>query len=100
MKRFLVIPILFITSLVFADAEWDARMERIGKWRDEEIARAHELKKLELQTRILAQELKLSRDNISVDNSVRSVQGTGVTSTVDVDTTNINQQVAKFRSKK
>jgi hypothetical protein len=64
----IVLFLLLAVNCYGEDEEYHKRMDRIAKVRNEEIARAHELRKLELETYILAQKLELQRDNIYVNN--------------------------------
>lgn len=87
-----------------ADEYYDKRMAERAKQVDEEIARAHELKKLELQTRILAQELALQRGEITVSTEVNQGQSSYSEShaeaTNDVDFVETNQRGRTWRSKR
>ena len=77
-KIIIVIIVLLTYSIGYSDEYYEARMARRAKQIDEEIARDHELKKLELEERILAHELSLERQNISV--SANTTQGQSASS--------------------
>jgi len=60
---FLALFVFSCSPMVLADTEYQLRMKRIEKIRDEEIARSHELKKLELQYKIYCKEVDMQKDN-------------------------------------
>ena len=79
--------VVLLVSLCYAndDSEYYARMERIAKIRDEDMARMQELKRLELQTLIYAQRIELQRDSVYVKNDANQSNSNSSVSRTDMD---------------